>query len=196
MEASPSTVGVSPEGASAHGAGVTLTDGVITLRPWRSDDAAAVFDACQDPLVARFTRVPHPYAVADAEAFVQDRRHDWLSGEQRSFAVVDAVSGALLGAMTRFAPNGHRVEFGYWVAPEARGRKVATRALRTIVEWTLETTDLVRLEVQTLVANLASARVAEGAGFERESIRRAWVLDADGRPLDMVFYVLIRPPDR
>jgi ribosomal-protein-alanine N-acetyltransferase len=95
--------------------------------------------------------------------------------------------------MSRFGPNGHRAEFGYRVAPKARGRKVASHALRLIVEWTLETTDLIRLEVQMLVDNTASARVAQAAGFELEAIRRAWALDQDGRARDVLYYVLVRP---
>ena len=44
----------------------------------------------------------------------------------------------------------------------------------------------------TDVANNASGRVAERAGFVRECVRRAWDLDRDGRPLDAVHYVRIR----
>jgi ribosomal-protein-alanine N-acetyltransferase len=95
--------------------------------------------------------------------------------------------------MSRFASDGHRAEFGYWVASEARGRNVASGAVRLMVDWTLQTTDLVRLEVQMLVDNIASARVAQAAGFELEATRRAWALGRDGRAQDALYYVLVRP---
>ncbi len=44
--------------------------------------------------------------------------------------------------------------------------------------------------------NEASGRVAVRAGFEREGIRRAWDLDRDGRPIDVIFYVLVRDAAR
>jgi len=47
-----------------------LSDGVVTLRPWRPDDAQAVFKACQDPLIALHTYVPVPYTIEHAQGFI------------------------------------------------------------------------------------------------------------------------------
>ncbi len=170
----------------------TLTDGVVLLRAWRNDDAPWVYAACQDPLIARFMPIPQPYTRDDAAWFVERRARDWQSDDERSFAIVDAASELGLGAIARHGPYGHRFGFGYWLAPEARGRGIATRALRLIVDWTLATTDAVRLELYTHLANHASGRVATRAGFEREGIRRAWDVDRDGLPIDSVFYARIR----
>lgn len=171
---------------------VTLDDGVVRLRPWLAYDAPAVFAACQDPLIARFIPVPQPYTEHDAQAFVERRRRDWEGDDERSFAITDAVSGDVLGSIARHGPYGHRATFGYWLAPWARGRGVATRALRLVVEWTLATTDAVRLDLYTDLDNDASGRVAERVGFVREGIRRAWDLDRNGRPVDVLFYVRVR----
>jgi len=178
---------------------VVLTDGVVTLRPWRAGDAPAVFAACQDPAIQTHTHVPKPYTMADAEWFVGESAEDWETNRAASFAIVDAAGGEVLGSMTRFAPWDHRMAFGYWLAPQARGRGAATRALKLIVAWTLATTDAIRLELYTDTDNDASGRVAERAGFVREGIRRAWELDRNGEPIDAVFYVRLaewsgRPP--
>jgi len=173
---------------------VTLSDGVITLRRWRLDDAPSVFAACQDRLIARFVPIPQPYTHADAQWFVTHRRADWDTADERSFAIVDARSGELHGSIARHGPDDHRVGFGYWLAPAARGRGIATRALTLIVDWTARTTEAVRYELYTDLGNDASGRVALRAGFELEGVRRAWDLDRDGRPQDAVFYVLVRGP--
>ncbi len=175
--------------------GETLSDGVVMLRPWLLDDAPAVFAACQDPLIARFLPVPQPYTEADARAFVDRRRRDWGTDDERSFAIVDARNGELLGAIARHGPFGHRATFGYWLGPQARGRGTATRALRLITHWTIATTAVIRLDLCTDVENDASGRVAERAGFVREGIRRAWDLDREGRPCDVVFFVRVRGDD-
>jgi RimJ/RimL family protein N-acetyltransferase len=171
---------------------VVLTDGVATLRAWEPDDAPAVFAACQDPLISRFIGVPLPYSEEVARQFVVRRRADWDSDDERSFAITDAVTGEVLGSIARHGPWGHRAQFGYWLAPWARGRGVATRALRLITGWTLETTDIIRLDLYTHTENDASGRVAERAGFVREGVRRAWDLDREGHAEDAIFYVLIR----
>ena len=170
----------------------TLTDGVITLRPWRISDWRAVFAACQDELIARFTPIPLPYTEDSAHDFIAMCEAAWATGRERPFAIADTNTDVVLGSITRHAPSGHHVQFGYWVVPEARGRRVATRALRLIVDWTLASTDLVRLDLYTHPENHASGRVAFGAGFAYEGVRRAWDLDRDGNPEDAVFYVLVR----
>jgi len=168
-----------------------LTDGVVTLRPWRPDDVPAVFAACHDAAIQAHTHVPQPYTIESAEWFVAACTEDWETGRGAGFAITDAATGEVLGSMSRFALDGHRASFGYWLAPQARSRGAATRALRLITEWTLATTDAIRLEVYTDVDNDASGRVAERSGFVREGIRRAWDLDRNGEPLDAIFYVRI-----
>jgi len=170
---------------------VVLADGVVALRAWEPEDAQAVFTACQDPLIARFTPLPMPYTEDAARQFVFRGRAGW-SNDEPSFAITDAATGAVVGSIARLRPSGHRAEFGYWLASPARGRGFATRALRLITAWTLETTDLIRLELFTHVENGASGRVAERAGYVREGLRRAWYLDRNGKPGDAFFYVRLR----
>lgn len=175
---------------------IVLTDGVVTLRAWQPGDAPAVLEACQDPLIPRYIPVPQPYTEAVAREFVAVRRADWDTEDERSFAITDSVSGELLGSIARHGPWGHLARFGYWLAPWARRRGAATRALRLITDWTLETTDVIRLDLYTHPDNDASGRVAERVGYAREGTRRAWDLDRDGVPADAVFYVLVRGDPR
>jgi RimJ/RimL family protein N-acetyltransferase len=62
-----------------------LTDGVVALRPWRQDDLPAVVRMCQDPEIARFTRVPSPYTEEDARTYLE--RHE---EQEVGFAIVEA----------------------------------------------------------------------------------------------------------
>ena len=171
-----------------------LSDGVVTLRPWRPDDAQAVFEACQDPLIALHTYVPVPYTIEHAQGFIAHCTEALTNGSTAAgFAITDAATDQVLGSMSRSRVDGHRAAFGYWLAPEARGCGVATRALKLMVDWTLATTDAIRLDLYTDLDNPASGRVAQRAGFVREGIRRAWDIGRDGKPLDVIFYVLVRP---
>jgi RimJ/RimL family protein N-acetyltransferase len=171
---------------------VQLDDGVVALRAWAPGDADAVFAACQDPEIARFVPIPQPYTEAIARSFVARRRADWDGDDERSFAITDAVTGDVLGAIARHRRAEHRAEFGYWLAPSARGRGAATRALRLIAAWSLAE-GFVRLELFTHPDNTASAAVAQRAGFEFEGVRRAWDTDRNGNPEDGVFYVRLAP---
>ncbi len=171
---------------------IQLDDGVVVLRAWAPGDADAVFAACQDPEIVRFMPIPQPYTEATARSFVARRRADWDGDDERSFAITDAATGEVLGAIARHRRAEHRAEFGYWLARGARGRGVATRALRPIADWSLAE-GFLRLELFTHPDNTASGAVARRAGFEFEGVRRAWDTDRDGNPEDGVFYVRLAP---
>jgi RimJ/RimL family protein N-acetyltransferase len=56
-------------------------------------------------------------------------------------------------------------EIGYWVVADARGRGVATRAVRLLADWARDELRLTHIDVLPHKDNVASRRVAEKAGF-------------------------------
>ena len=173
-------------------AATTLTIDELVLRPWRATDAAAVLEACQDPEIARWVTIPQPFLLADAETLILEGQRMWRDGLGAAFAIVDAASDQLLGAVTRFGPDGHQATFGLWLTPEARGRGVGARALRLAADWTFATTEAIRLDVFIMVGNEPSDRMVLRAGFVREGILRAWDLHHGGVPVDCTVYARVR----
>ena len=108
----------------------TLADGDVTLRPWRGADAEAVFRACQDEQIQRWTRVPAPYLHEHASDFVGElAAEQWALRMGAPFAVVDG-DDELLGScgLVTIQERDQLGEIGYWIAPWARRRGVARRA--------------------------------------------------------------------
>ena len=114
-----------------------LSDGVVTLRPLRADDAPAIAAACQDPEIQRWIPIiPVPYTEADARRFILMTLQAWHDGSSYEFAIADATTDDYIGSIgLHLGPNPRRHAVGYLVAPEARGRGVAVRALRLITRW-------------------------------------------------------------
>ena len=149
----------------------------ITLRPLRSDDAPLIYEACQDPEIPRWTRVPSPYTMEHARAAVQS------DGDEVRRVIADGDDRLLgLCSLLRFTPDGRACEVGYWLAPWGRGRGAATRAVELLCAWGFETLGLERIELHAHTENAASRAVARRAGFA-EAGRKA---DEDGR--EMVRY--------
>ncbi len=149
------------------------SDGVVTLRRWRSSDGADVTRACADTETARWLPVPVPYTPAAGQGYVDEMVPGlWAAGSAANVAVVDASSGGLLGAIGLTLRDGIG-EVGYWTAPWARGRGIATRACRLHTDWALDVLQLPRVELLADVGNVGSQRVAERAGFVREGVARA-----------------------
>jgi RimJ/RimL family protein N-acetyltransferase len=172
--------------------GTTLAIDELVLRPWRPTDAAELCEVCQDPEIARWVTIPQPFLPADADAFIQNAIAMWQAGTGAPFAIVDAATDRLLGAVTRFGPDGHQATLGLWLAPGGRGRGVGTRSLRLVTDWTFATTAAIRIDSFIMVGNEPSYRMAERAGFRREGVLRAWDLHHDGVPVDCVVYSRIR----
>jgi RimJ/RimL family protein N-acetyltransferase len=133
----------------------------LLLREPAPADVDAVAAACADEETARFIPlIADPYTRADAEWWIERCATAWRTGGSHPFVIADAETGELLGAI-EVRPAGGSI--GYWVAPGARGRGVATRALETVCRWWPERP----LHLVTHPDNRASQRVAEKAGFRR-----------------------------
>jgi RimJ/RimL family protein N-acetyltransferase len=187
---------VSGEGAGVLSlSGVDLTTEVVrtarlVLRPFRAADVDAVFRACQDPENRRWlASLPEPYTRADAEAFVTDvALRGRAEGRELSCAV--EADGELVGSCgLHHLLDGARLgpEIGYWTAPWARGRGHAAEAARALADWALAH-GAFRVHLYTDVANTASQRVAERAGFVREGVVRRCLDQRDGSWSDAVLF--------
>jgi [ribosomal protein S5]-alanine N-acetyltransferase len=160
-----------------------LTDGTVRLRPWRLDDVPRVTEACQDPEIPGWTAViPDPYTEDDARAWIEQTIRDWDARTEAAFAVTDAETGEVLGAIGLNLQEHYALQasIGYWVAKEARGRGVATAALRLVARWGLRDLGLPRVQLLTDPENVPSQRVAENVGFRREGLLRSYI-EARGR---------------
>lgn len=148
--------------------------GEIALRAPHTDDLSAIVEACQDPELPRWTRIPTPYHLEDAHDFLAKAETGRGAGQALHLVIVDRATDTLLGsvAIDPMDPQGLTGEIGYWVAAAARGRGVATRAVRALVDWALDS-GLWRIEANVLVGNDASCRVLRRAGFVEEGIRRS-----------------------
>ena len=62
-------------------------------------------------------------------------------------------------------PEAGWADVGYWVAPEARGHGVATKAVRVLAGWLIESVGLRTVVLEIEESNAASLAVARAAGF-------------------------------
>ncbi len=164
-----------------------LRDNDLVLRSWTEDDVPALVAACNDPEISRWIPlIPSPYTEEDARTFVLGH------AQHEDYSLAITRHGALVGAIgLGINGPGYRGRIGYWVATEARGGGVCTRALRVLSRWALDELALARLELITDPDNLASQRVAVKVGFQREGVLRSHLLHPDGRLRDSVMFSLL-----
>jgi RimJ/RimL family protein N-acetyltransferase len=135
----------------------------LTLRPGWPEDAPAVARAIGHEAVVRMlTKVPWPYALADAETFLSRQRP-----ASEAFFLILSHEGDYprpIGAVG-IAPDEGGHELGYWLTPSAWGRGYATEAGRAVVAIARHGLGLKQLHAGHFVDNPASGRVLHKLGF-------------------------------
>ncbi|NUP46779.1 MAG: GNAT family N-acetyltransferase [Catenulispora sp.] len=164
----------------------------LVLRPWQEEDIPAVHQICQDPDIQRWTTIPTPYEVGDAEWFVREfTPKGFADGDEATFAAVVKATGQIAGAIGIGGIAKHTegrgvrtAEIGYWANPETRGRGYVTEAVREVVRWGFEELRLERVTWQAFEGNTASRRVVEKVGFTVVGLQRG-SHEHRGRRVDM-----------
>lgn len=167
-----------PRGSMAALTQPELSAQDLLLRPWQPSDRRAVVAGYADPAIQRW----HCRSMTDdeADAWIAAWSDRWNGETGAGWAVLAA--GHVVGqiSLRRVDLAEGLAEVSYWVLPEARGRRVAPRALTAVTTWSFATLRLHRVELCHSTVNTASCRVAQYAGFTMEGTKRAEARHTDG----------------
>jgi RimJ/RimL family protein N-acetyltransferase len=172
---------------------VELTEVVgedVVLRPWQIELAPALAAIATDPAMRAWSSLPQG-GEQDAVTWVREAQG---SDDALPWAIHDATTGELLGgiALHQLDPTNSRCEVGYWVAPYARGRGVASRAVRAATTHAFDQVGVERVVLYHAVENLASCGVARNAGFALEGTMRRGYRYPDGELHDEHIHARLR----
>lgn len=157
------------------------------LRPLAASDAPSLAAHADDRDVWLHLRdrFPHPYTLADAEAYIAA-----VAGRvpQTGFGiVVDGQAAGTIGLVPGDDVERHNAEIGYWLGRRFWGRGVASEAVRAVTAYAFAELGMHRVFAVPFDGNAASNRVLERAGYVLEGrMRRSAV--KDGAVLDQWLY--------
>ncbi len=138
----------------------------LELRAPRRSDGKAIATLANDRRIAANTaRIPHPYAIEDAEQFIAavNKREG-----EACFAVT--LDGTLIGVCSvDLREDGP--ELGYWLGVPYWGRGFATEAARALIDHAFGDLEHETLISGARVNNPASRRVLEKCGFQWTGVR-------------------------
>ncbi len=145
----------------------------IRLEPVDRRHLTALAPLLDDPAVLRFTRVPEPVPDGFMDSWMEVYQRGRDDGTMEGFAIVDRGGEVLgLAVAPRIDRGTATAELGYVVAPQARGRGIATAALGLLTEWAFGE-GAQRLELMISPLNAPSQRVAERCGYVYEGTLRS-----------------------
>jgi ribosomal-protein-serine acetyltransferase len=151
-----------------------LGDGgqLCPLEPWQAAELAAYLDRARDHLAPW---LPWATAVTDVDSarrWLQRYADRQAADEGRIYGIWldDVLVG---GALFRvFDADGGSCEVGVWLAPEAGGRGLVTRAARVMIDWAVGVRGMTRVEWHTVPDNVRSIAVAKRLGMRRDGVLR------------------------
>jgi RimJ/RimL family protein N-acetyltransferase len=170
----------------------SLADEVVLLRRWRETDVPAQLDAFSDPLFQRFSDWA-PHTEADARAYLAEHEQARHDGKQIEFALVEPRDDTVVlggASLNNVNLEQGRAAIGYWLASHARGRGIATHAVRLISRWAFQDLRLARLYLTCGPDNRGSQGVAERCGLTREGVLRSHIPFKGVRRDTVVFSLL------
>jgi RimJ/RimL family protein N-acetyltransferase len=169
-----------------------LRDGELLLRPSRDADVPAIRAVYSEPDIRRWMgwddQLP---GDAEAQANIDRAARSWQEGTWAVFRIVDAATDEVIGGVNLRFGDHDIAEISYFLRASARGRGLATRAVRLVARWAFDELAIERVELRTHPENEPSRRVAERAGFTREGVERASRDWPDGTRFDSIVYSLL-----
>lgn len=162
----------------------------LLLRPYVLADAPELARLAGARKVAATTlRIPHPYSIADAEAFITEGQNP--ADGQVAFAVVLGQNSVLLGGIGLRVKKQHQhAELGYWIGTPYWGNGYATEAARAVLRYGFEVLKLHRIYASHFSNNPASGNVLRKIGMKHEGRLQQHILKW-GQYLDLELYGML-----
>lgn len=145
----------------------------FTLEGWSKALAPSLAESANDKRIPRFLRntFPHPYTEKCAALFIS--AIEKMQDKGLFYAIVSegkAIGGIDLTLMEDV--HSKQAELGYWLNPAFWGNGIMTEAVRRICAEAFEKLPVNRIQAQVFGENIASFRVLEKCGFQREGVLR------------------------
>ena len=153
-------------------------DDDLTLRliePRHAEELFTLVDANRDVLLPWMRWVNE---VTDAKV-LRGHIDQWVAQTAQTgcMSLGIELDGELVGVVFHIRPDtvNKQVEVGYWLTKSARGRGVASRAVRAMLDITFRDLGFNRVNIRIAPENTASLALTQRLGLTREGVtRQAW----------------------
>ncbi len=166
----------------------------LLLRVPAMADAESIFQAyAQDSEVTRFMTWRAHKEISETEQFISGCIASWKDQIRFPYCIVLKNRNELVGMIdVRIAS--FRAEVGFVLSRQHWGQGIMTEATRTLVDWVSSQPQIYRVWAVCDMENVASARVLEKVGMQREGILRRYIMhpNVSDEPRDCYCYAIVK----
>lgn len=144
----------------------------LRLRSLKKEDLPRLAELIGERDVVRWMlRVPHPYTMKDAEAWLETVSERYKAGKPEFFAIADRDGNALMGGVgihppTKPDPQPGEAELGYWLGKTYWGQGFMSEAVKAALPLGFARPETALIAASTDPDNKASQNVLRKAGFQ------------------------------
>lgn len=165
----------------------------LMLRQVTTEDAADMFDYLSDQDVVKPMGLDPFETKKDVMDEIQWYASVYEEGTGIRWGITLKDSGKVIGScgFLNRIPKHYRAEVGYEVSKDYWGQGIASEALEAVVRYGYHHLRLERIEALIEPANVASQKLVEKQGFEKEGLLRHYEF-ARGKFDDLYMYSIIK----
>lgn len=162
------------------------------LREWKLSDKDSLAENANNINIWNNVRdyFPYPYTIEDGEQFI----NMVLSKEPPCTDFTIDVEGKAVGGIGIVLNSDvERIsaEIGYWLGENYWNRGIMTNAVKEMVDYAFSHFPIKKLYAPVFDFNIASQRVLEKAGFEKEAVLKQAAIK-NSKIIDFHYYGLIK----
>lgn len=165
----------------------------FTLRGIQREDEEALHQIWTDPRVDRYFSMEHFESRQETRAMIALLSSLWGGDEGCRWSILDNQTGQIAGTcgFHKVAPQHHRAELGYELAPSFWGRGLMQEVIGAVLDYCFNDRDFNRIEAFVTAGNERSARTLLSAGFTLEGTLRQYEF-ARGQFVDHWLFSVLR----
>ncbi|MDR2130242.1 MAG: GNAT family N-acetyltransferase [Odoribacteraceae bacterium] len=162
------------------------------LREWRLSDVASLAENANNIAIWNNLRdyFPHPYTEADGRQFIE-----MVLVKQKPTTdmaiVIDGKAVGGIGLILQTDVERISAEMGYWLGENYWNRGIMTEAIKEMVDFAFTNFSLLKIYARVFDFNIASHKVLQKAGFEREAVLKQAAIK-NGKIMDEHYYSLLK----
>lgn len=165
----------------------------LFLRRVTINDLAEIMELRGNPETMKF--IPRPLITNEEQALEHFKMIDDAIEKKEgiNWAITLKENPKFLGflGLYRLQPENHRCEIGYMILPQYNGQGITTEAIKVVLEYGFEDLNMHSIEAVIDPDNIASERVLQKSGFEKEAHFKENEL-RNGKFCDTVIYSILK----
>lgn len=164
----------------------------INLRKLKKLDTLSIYQNAKDFEIARYTTLPHPYRLKNAEDFIKITHQKMRKKKSFEIGIELKETKEIIGMMglMNIDYDNKNAEIGYWLGKKYWGKGIMREAIKLILNFGFKKLKLVRIYARVMHPNISSVKLLEKLSFKYEGRMRMAILKK-GKWMDDLRYSIL-----